>query len=539
MKGHDFLLSTLVPAASVCAAGKRMPRILRPRNAQERAPHRKWIHPLIAVLTVLLTFARAAESQVTTPHPVPWEFASDRYAVTVNGAPLNVFFAAMNLHFASFDFTGQADVQVTINENDYHRHDGKTYLKPDEFWQSSATVRPLSRGIQPKTDGRKVTFSLTKPGQYSIERPGTGGFEDEVLFLFANPPEKNIPRQDDPKVVWLSPGTHQRSVDLTSGQTLYLAPGAVLYGAINVWDAENVRICGRGVAVYNGPNSRNVDSGWMCRPNWHPLTTHNVKNLAVEGVTFVNRARTWSLQFRRTTDSTFDNIKVIASTPENLNCDGMDWYGGGRAVVRDSFIRSADDCLAIFAEEASEALRVDRGGGGHLPGAPQRETPPTRGKFSGLTVERCVFWPTVANILRAGWSNQSLTTSNVTIRDCDVIHSAGLRDTPWMGADWALFTTVIPQGEGICEHRDYLFEDIRIEHPFALLGVNWPQATLRNFHFRNVRIDGAAGRSFLRASADGIVFENVRVNGCTATCAADINLTTEGDAKCVRFGLNP
>ncbi len=411
------------------------------------------------VALVANTIAHAAESQATS-HPVPWEFASDRYSVSVNGQPATVFFASMNLHFASFDFTGRADVQVTINENDYNRHDGKTYLKAADFWQNNAVVRPLSRGIQPKTDGRKVTFSITQPGQYAIERPGTGGFEDEVLFLFANPPEKNIPRKDDPKVVWLGAGTHQRSVDLTSGQTLYLAPGAVLYGAINVWDAVNVRICGRGVAVYNGPNSRNVDSGWMSRPNWHPLTTHNVKGLTVEGVTFVNRARTWSLQFRRTTDSVFDNIKVIASTPENLNCDGMDWYGGGRATVRDSFFRVADDCFAVQSEDASIALRVDRGGGGHLPGAPQKKTPPTRGEFSGLIVERCVFWPTVANIFRAGWNNQSLTTRDVTIRDCDVIHM-GRNSKQWMGADWALFTTVIPQGTGVCEHRDYLFENIR------------------------------------------------------------------------------
>lgn len=494
---------------------------------------------LITLLTLPLSFVLAAESQVSVPHPVPWEFASDRYNVMVDGKPVTVFFAAMNLHFASFNFTDQVEVQVTINENDYHRSDGKIYLKAGEFWQGNAIVRPLSRDIQPKTEGRKVTFSLTKPGQYAIERPGTGGFEDEVLFLFANPPEANIPRQDDPKVVWLGPGTHQRSVDLTSGQTLYLAPGAVLYGAINVWDAENVRICGRGVAVYAGPNARNFDSGWMCRPNWHPLTTHNVRNLAVEGVTFVNRARTWSLQFRRTTESTFDNIKVIASTPENLNCDGMDWYGGGRAVVRDSFFRVADDVFAVHPEDASIALRVDRGGGGHLPGAPQKETPPTRGEFSGLTVERCVFWPTVANILRAGWSNQSLTTSDVTIRDCDLIHSAGLRATPWMGADWALFTTVIPQGEGVCEHRDYLFEDIRIENPFALLGVNWPQSTLRNFHFKNIQIAGEAGKSLLRASADGITFENVRVAGRPAADTADVNLTTEGEAKNIRYVVNP
>ena len=83
---------------------------------------------LVSALALVTTMAHAAESQ-TTPHPVPWEFASDRYNVTVNGKPATVFFATMNLHFASFDFTGQADIQVTINENDYNRRDGKTYLK--------------------------------------------------------------------------------------------------------------------------------------------------------------------------------------------------------------------------------------------------------------------------------------------------------------------------------------------------------------------------------------------------------------------------
>lgn len=217
----------------------------------------------------------------------------------------------------------------------------------------------------------------------------------------------------------------------------------------------------------------------------------------------------------------------------------MDWYGGGGAVVRDSFFRVADDVFAVHGVDASIALRVDRGGGGHLPGAPQKETPPIRGDFSSLTIERCVFWPTVANILRAGWDNQSLTTSGITIRDCDVIHSGGLRISPWMGADCALFTIVIPRGCGVCEHRDYLFEDIRIEHPFALLGVNWPQATLRNFRFKNIQIAEDAGKSLLRGRADGIAIENVRVAGRSAENAADIKLSIEGDTKDIRFGEKP
>ena len=246
-----------------------------------------------------------------------------------------------------------------------------------------------------------MKFSISRPGQYSLERPGTHGFEDEALFLFANPPEKNIPSATDPKVIWLGPGTHQRSVDLTSGQTLYLAPGAVLFGGINVWDAENVRICGRGAVVYYGPQAMNFDTGWMHRKDWHPLTAHAVKGLTVEGVTFVGRSRVWTIQLWQTFDALFDNIKVVTSFPANLNGDGIDWYGGGHAVVRDSFFRVADDCFAVHTADSSVALRVDRGGGGHLPGAPAKETPPTTGEVSDIS-DRPVASPTDLKLTFAG-----------------------------------------------------------------------------------------------------------------------------------------
>ncbi|MEA3212692.1 MAG: hypothetical protein QOE70_5749 [Chthoniobacter sp.] len=134
------------------------------------------------------------------------------------------------------------------------------------------------------------------------------------------------------------------------------------------------------------------------------------------------------------------------------------------------------------------------------------------GEVSDFTIERCVFWPTVANIFRAGWVNQSqsLTTRRVTVRDCDVIH---ISPHEWMGAADALFTTVSPDGKGACLHSDYLFENIRCESPAALLSVNWPEATLRNFRFKDIRLDAGANKSLLRANAEGVHIENIRVAG--------------------------
>ena len=482
---------------------------------------------LIFAVALMATAASAVESSVT-PHPVPWECASARYAVSVNGKPVNVFFAAMNLHFASFDFTGRAEVTVTVERDDYNRADGRPLPTPDQFWREAAVVRPLSRGVKAKTSGRTASFTITQPGQYSIEHPGTTGFEEEALFLFANPPEGEVPSAEDKNVIWMGPGVHQHNVNLTSGQTLYLAPGAVLFGGINAWDAENVRICGRGTVLYYGPQSMNVDSGWVHRRDWHPLTTHAVRGLEVEGVTFVARSRTWTIQLYETFDSVFENIKVINSTATNLNGDGMDWYGGGRAIVRDSFFRTADDCFAVHPADASIALRVDRGGGGHLPGAPATEVHHARGEVRDFTIERCVFWPTVANVFRAGWSHQSLTTRNVSLRDCDVIH---ISSHVWLGAADALFTSVSPNGSGDGHHHDYHFENIRFESSGALLAVNWPAMNLHNFHFKDIEFPEGVNQSFIRGNADGLSFENIRIQGKAATDPGDLRLATEGKIK--------
>ena len=89
--------------------------------------------PVLCLCFFTSLAAALAQPPPVQPHSVPWEFASDRYGVTVNGKPVTVFFASMNLHFAGFDSSGQAEVRVAINENDCNRVDGKSCLKPDEF----------------------------------------------------------------------------------------------------------------------------------------------------------------------------------------------------------------------------------------------------------------------------------------------------------------------------------------------------------------------------------------------------------------------
>ena len=57
------------------------------------------------------------------------------------------------------------------------------------------------------------------------------GDEYHSLHIFANKIEENPIDPSDPNVIYYGPGVHYVSrIVVHSGQTLYIAPGAVLYG---------------------------------------------------------------------------------------------------------------------------------------------------------------------------------------------------------------------------------------------------------------------------------------------------------------------
>lgn len=468
----------------------------------------------------LLTFRGFA--QTVTPHPVPEEFASDYYVVTVNGQPVPVFHAGLNVYFASFDFTGKANVTVSPKV-DSDKYAGQTSnkeavtLDAKGYWRGEVSVRPLSKNVKPQLTGSAVKFSLAEAGQYSVERAGTNhetaaSFKDDALFLFANRPDSNIPSLTAKNVIHLKPGIHYRNIDLSSGQTLYMDAGAVLFGGINVWDAKNVSILGRGTVMYYGPQSEDHDDGWKNQKNWHPLTTHNVQGLTVKGVTFVGRSRTWSLQTHTTFDAVFDNIKILAVNPQNINGDGIDWYGGGRAKVLNSFIRSMDDCFAFFTPDSSKDMWAT--------------TRNTAGEVKDIYIDNCVLWSTLANVFRIGFNGQALTTSNITMRNTDIIH---MSKGEWY-APWSLFCMVSPNSKGKASHSNYLFEKIRFEEPIALFGLQNPEAQFQNLVLKDITMIGEPVPSLIKNSTRGVTFENVILNGKRVVAEADIPLRA-GSAK--------
>ena len=67
----------------------------------------------------------------------------------------------------------------------------------------SVVVRPLSLGIKPIIKGHKITFTLPKPTNVSVE---INGNIRRPLFIFASPLETNSPKSEDPGIIYYNSG---------------------------------------------------------------------------------------------------------------------------------------------------------------------------------------------------------------------------------------------------------------------------------------------------------------------------------------------
>ena len=80
-------------------------------------------------------------------------------------------------------------------------------------------------------------------------------------FCFANEQDRSGIGPHTPGIRYYGPGVHHENIDAASGDTIYLAGGAVVFGALNIWQVSNVHVLGRGSIIYEGAQNPNNDDG--------------------------------------------------------------------------------------------------------------------------------------------------------------------------------------------------------------------------------------------------------------------------------------
>ncbi len=404
---------------------------------------------LLLVMMALPAVAHAA-SRVEAA-PVPPEMRSTAFTATVNGKPVDVAHAAARLEYLSFDTTGPVTVEITAAE--------------PGFWDKGVDIQPWRLGLRPVRQGQTIRFKLGGPAKLSISRPGDFLNQARMLFLFAGTPPPPPPRAG-PNVRIVPAGVYRESLNPKSGETLYMAPGAYVFGSLNLWKVQDVKVLGRGTIVYEGPQDPNTDEGWMQKPDWHCIVAMDARKVEVNGLTCIVRSRTWSIQMKDCNDFVYDDIRVIGGNPGNANQDGMDWLGGGDAVVRNAFLRTSDD---VFAMQ------------GNWDGYTDEEMLRPGKDVNNILIERSVVSTSISNIVRAGWPRKVFNSKNFTLRDSDILHGG-------IGACGQTFGLLGLWGtDGATgDVSGYTFENLLVDNWYSLAQIERDEPAVHGFAFRNI-----------------------------------------------------
>ena len=205
---------------------------------------------------------------------------------------------------------------------------------------TNVVVRPSSRMIKAKLDqdGHTIRFTLASPGQFTVE---CDGFHN-VLHLFADSPEQEtvpVPAQaggDAARVRYFGPGVHHPGkIQLGAGQTLYVAEGAVVHTCIDVRNASNVRILGRGII---DSSEYDRDKGGGC------IRLTDCTNVKIDGL-ILRDPDVWCLSAFGCRNLEIANVKLVGLW--RYNADGLDICNSEDVVIRNSFVRAFDDAIVL------------------------------------------------------------------------------------------------------------------------------------------------------------------------------------------------
>lgn len=343
-----------------------------------------------------------------------------------------------DVHLASmayFDFEGSVEIEIS----------GPWYIY-------QADIRPLSKKIEYSCDTKVLRFILDQPANLSIE---FNRDRNHNLHLFAGPLQKKIPDkvegstlvirgsqaglssfgaevvkqlEEMPKgrTLYLEPGIHyirEVALNLPSDTEVYLAGGCILIGALICSHRSNIRIYGRGI-IYQADFQR--FSGI------NGVRLSHSEHISIEDVIIINPPH-YTVYIGGSRDVTIRNVKSFSCEGWS---DGLDVMSSRNILMEGCFLRTSDDCIAIYGSRW-----------------------PYKGDTDNITVRNMTLWADVAHPINLGTHGDFEHEGNLI----EKIH----------------FTDI-----DILEHNEYQ------EGYLGCMAINvGDKNTARNITFENIRIE--------------------------------------------------
>ncbi|XEC95846.1 glycosyl hydrolase family 28 protein [Paenibacillus tarimensis] len=400
-----------------------------------------------------------------------------------------------NASMVYFDCTGAVEVEVTKNGGEI----------------GNAAIRPASSGIQGIVNSNRVTFTIDGPRKLSLE---VDGDRFHNLHIFANPFEEDAPNPADPGVIVVRPGNHQTDelerlasseisviyfeagmhvleqpkLRIPSGMTVYVAGGAVVAGAFVCDRVQDVTIRGRGI-VYMSDFEKTT--------YYRTVEVLFSRNVAIEGIIAVDPPH-YTVFIGKSEHITIRNIKSFSTRGWS---DGIDMMASSHVDVDDVFLRTSDDCIAVYGS------RWDY-----------------QGDTRDITVRNSVLWADVAHPMNVGGHgnhDKGDIVENILFENIDVLEHHEPQPNYWgcLSINCGDNNTV----------RNVTYRNIRIEQfeLGQLIDIRvlfnpkynpCPGFRVENIVFDNIAFNGTCDNPSVIAGFDdsrivkGVRFRNLRIN---------------------------
>lgn len=396
------------------------------------------------------------------------------------------------------------------------------------------TVRPLGSAADMTAADGKICFTIDKPGYYTVEPYG----RNHALHLFVDPVKDYEIDPDAENVIYYGSGVYEAgTIELKSGQTLFLDEGALVYGSVRAVDAENIRILGHGILdnshnkekILFEVNAENNDAAILNAERTHTVQLEYCTNVEVDGIT-IRDSLVYNIRPIGCKNLRINSVKIIGSW--RYNADGIDMHNCVNVHISNCFIRTFDDSICVkgfdYTQDEAEMYRNGK----------------NYDVFKNVLVENCTIWNDWNKCLEIGAECRAAEICDIIFRDCRVIHVnasvldcnnvdyADVHDVTYENISVEYDDVIPPPVLQKKDSETYQNPDpdyapnllmILIEYHPEYSAGGTKRGKMRNFLFKNISLTGRQSPAFYFAGYDethkceNIIIENLTWNGKKVT----------------------
>lgn len=356
--------------------------------------------------------------------------------------------------FAYFDFSPSKEVDVVVTSS-------------QSF--SSYRILPESLNITSTREGNSIRFKMKETDQ-KLSIVFNESYKGNTFHIFANAIDIDAPTQSNENLIYFGPGFHDLSKTnggriITGNKNVYIAGGAVVSGSIIV-NGNGNHVGGHGILMKTTPNDL-------------VLLANYARHALIEGIIVCShRNGGWTVGMHEASNITVENVKVVS--PRYASTDGFDIVNSNNITIRNSFIRSCDDAIAIK---------------GLINNIPARCPPNEKMLFENLQI-----WNDANNAMCLGAETRAMHYEDIHFRDIDVLFSYDDRDNHTRLDERSVMTIVCLEGTYF---RNITWEDIRVNRCERLICQTFKE----DFWFGSIK-----GDQTTEGGIDDVTYKNITVN---------------------------